>query len=87
MFSTDKTEYTNGFHMTFENGWTVSVQFGKYNYANNRQNTDSSPDAEIAAWDKDGNWYKFPGFNGETVRGNQYPNDVAEFIAMIAAKD
>lgn len=87
MFTIMSDKNHKGFHMTFENGWTVSVQFGKYNYANNRQNTDSSPDAEIGAWDKDGNWYKFPGFNGETVRGNQYPNDVAEFIAMIAAKD
>ena len=26
----------NGFHMTFENGWTVSVQFGKGNYAEHR---------------------------------------------------
>ena len=25
-----------GFHVTFENGWTVSVQFGPHNYCSNR---------------------------------------------------
>lgn len=25
-----------GFHVTFENGWTVSVQFGVFNYCANR---------------------------------------------------
>lgn len=27
-----------GFHVTFANGWTVSVQFGPYNYCSNRPN-------------------------------------------------
>ena len=85
MFKIMSDKNHKGFHMTFENGWTVSVQFGKQNYASNRENTDESLDAEIAAWDKDGNWHKFA--NGDTVFGYEHPNDVAEFIAMIAAKD
>ena len=85
MFKIMSDKNHKGFHMTFENGWTVSVQFGKQNYASNRENTDESLDAEIAAWDKDGNWHKFA--NGDTVFGYEHPNDVAESIAMIAAKD
>ena len=34
-----------GFHITFKNGVTVSVQFGYGNY-----------DAEIAIWNKQGKW-------------------------------
>lgn len=58
-----------GFHMRFENGWTVSVQFGPYNYCS-RRNTSfetlqtskekgeewGSETAEIAAWPTKGEW-------------------------------
>lgn len=54
-----------GFHMTFANGNTISVQFGYGNYCNNR-NADfntllnkedvKSETAEIAIWDKSGIW-------------------------------
>ena len=27
--------YAQGFQLTFENGWTISVQFGEYNYCSN----------------------------------------------------
>jgi hypothetical protein len=44
-----------GFHMTFDNGFTISVQFGKENYCGSRHIEDNdtkllwqSPDAEIA---------------------------------------
>ena len=36
MFKVTSGDTFNGFHMTFENGWTVSVQFGKGNYAEHR---------------------------------------------------
>ena len=52
-----------GFHIDFENGWTVSVQFGIGNYCGNRDNKGNPfkdiPDflecntAEIAAWRTD----------------------------------
>ncbi len=59
-----------GFMMTFENGWTVSVQFGTGNYCSKQSYTaeynsekDSyiweSTDAEIAAWDSKGVWLTF----------------------------
>lgn len=75
--------WNKGFHMTFENGWTVSVQFGKNNYVSDRSNTGESFDAEIAAWDENNNWYRF---ENDTVKGWCKPNGVADFIAMIKAK-
>lgn len=33
-----KITQKKGFHMTFPNGWTVSVQFGPGNYCDNRDN-------------------------------------------------
>jgi len=42
----------NGFHMTFDNGVTVSVMFGKYNYCDQGETT-----AEVAVWDEIGDWY------------------------------
>ena len=86
MFSTDKTEYMNGFHMTFANGWTVSVQFGKGNYISDRDHHGQSVDAEIAAWDKDGNWYYFEDQN-ENVKGWVSADEVARFMTWIAAKE
>lgn len=43
----------HGFHMTFENGWTVSVQFGSINYCNNKFHTPGAggcTNAEVAFW-------------------------------------
>ena len=83
-----------GFHMTFANGWTVSVQFGPGNYCENRNmaitveqeqfaGKKGSINAEIAAWNADGNWHDF---GDDTVRGWCSTDDVADFIHMIASK-
>lgn len=77
-----------GFHMTFANGWTVSVQWGQGNYCENRykevtKNLKCS-DAEVAAWDKNGIWHRF---EHDSVEGHLSANEVAEFISMIAAKE
>ena len=85
MFSTTKTAYSNGFHMTFANGWTVSVQFGKGNYISNREHDGKSVDAEIAAWDSTGEWFRFEDQN-DSVKGWVKPDEVADFIAMIKEK-
>ena len=42
----------DGFQMTFENGCTISVQFGKHTYSDQGETT-----AEVAVWDKTGDWY------------------------------
>jgi hypothetical protein len=81
-----------GFQMTFDNGWTVSVQFGYGNYCANRMLNDIATyegkpltfdikceNAEVARWHKD-----------DTVAmaepdGWQTPDQVAAFIAATAA--
>ena len=79
-----------GFHITFENGWTVSVQFGSGNYCDNydmvpRSRTPLSANAEVAAWVKGGDWHRFD--DGETVRGYMTPAEVLAFMNEIAAKE
>jgi hypothetical protein len=89
-----------GFQMTFVNGWTVSVQFGPWNYCDNRDINPRSGEsfarmnceagkkgsntAEIAAWNKNGKWLKF---DNDTVNGWVTPDDVAKFINEIANKE
>ncbi len=78
-----------GFHITFANGWTVSVQWGRGNYCDNRtplpprihEPVPPSPTAEIAAWDHAGRWWQF---ENDTVAGYQTPEQVAEFIQKIS---
>lgn len=82
-----------GFHITFDNGWTVSVQFGPANYCGNydmeisregdkKAGEKGSQTAEIAAWDKNHNWYNF---GGDKVEGHQDADNVLAFMNMIAA--
>ena len=83
-----------GFQITFNNGWTVSVQFGKGNYCERRSFNDDawmpetdeiiqSADAECAVWDANGDWMQLN--NGDDVIGWQAPDDVAALIARVAA--
>ena len=95
MTTTGFTSNSNkGFQITFENGWTISVQFGPGSYSSVRNLTSyqefdkpmqtpnwSSPDAEIAIWDKDGEWYNF---GSDVVKGHVTPNEVAEWIDKIS---
>ncbi len=68
-----KTCSNKGFSIKFENGNTVSVQWGPQNYCDptHREGRDAdsrepmrgeswaSETAEVAAWDSDGNWHHF----------------------------
>lgn len=85
-----------GFHMTFENGWTVSIQFGYGNYGDNYNTSREeiaesrgakSNTAEIAAWDENGVWHEFQcdGYTN-TVAGHKSPDEVLAFINEIAAR-
>lgn len=67
-----------GFHMTFRNGWCISVQFGWGNYCSNkylpeeyeesfeardrRAGKQGSSDAEVAVFDPKGAMVKLPAF-------------------------
>jgi hypothetical protein len=84
-----------GFQLTFENGWTVSVQWGPGNYCD-RQSSDvkdydapmkgdgfwTSTHAEVAAWNSDYEWLPF---DYDTVKGWLKTDEVAEFIAKVKA--
>tara|TARA_R100000353_G_scaffold139629_1_gene99378 strand:- start:370 stop:816 length:447 start_codon:yes stop_codon:yes gene_type:complete len=73
-----------GMHVTCKNGNVVSVQWGPGSYCEKYDQSLSSPnvtpdsvDAEIAIWDKDGNWH---GFEGDDVLGWQTPEQVMSWI-------
>jgi hypothetical protein len=65
--------------MTFKNGYTMSVQFGKTNYSDGGVTT-----AEIAAWGPDGQWLKLS--DHDDVRGWCSPDEVLEVMNMVASK-
>jgi len=86
-----------GFHITFANGWTVSVQFAGGNYCENRDDPigherDEWPasgkkgcrDAEVAAWGPDGEMIRL---GDDTVRGWQSPADVLALLNAAANGD
>jgi hypothetical protein len=80
-----------GFHMSFENGWTASVQWGDGNYCSNRNlnavsfggPVPASATAEIAAWDNKGNWYRGKDWS-DSVKGWCSPEEVAGFLYLVS---
>ena len=83
--TTTELGYHDGFQMTFENGCTISVQFGKYSYSDVGETT-----AEVAAWDNQGNWLMFDGekwFETEEysdVMARQTAGEVAKLIYTLS---
>lgn len=81
-----------GFHITFANGWTVSVQFGPGNYSEHYDapfddwKATPSKTAEIAAFPAGKReWHRFE--NDDTVAGWKTPAEVLDFMVMIAGKE
>lgn len=85
-----------GFHITFPNGVTVSVQFGGGQYCEHyygeigsepAHHKWSSTDAEVAAWDKNGEWItKRWRRGGDNVVGYQSPSDVLALLKWAASR-
>jgi hypothetical protein len=84
-----------GFHVVFENGWTVSVQFGGGNYCDNYDDDigdvpfalsgkKGSSCAETAAWGPDG--HMVDRGNGDTVQARQSPADVLALFNWAASQ-
>jgi hypothetical protein len=77
--------YNEGFQMTFENGCTISVQFGKHTYSDVGETT-----AEVAAWDNKGNWLMFDGDKWIEIEAmtdimpRQTASDVAKLIYTLS---
>lgn len=88
-----KITQNKGFQITFSNGYTVSVQFGVGNYCDKKGSGNyneermydvwESPDAEVAVWDKDGNWVR-PADMDDDVKGYLTPDEVAEIITKVS---
>ena len=84
MFNCRAADGHNGFHITFANGYTVSVQFGSGNYCENRDGKkDRSSNAEIAAWDANGKWIQLD--EHDDVLGWQSADQVLAIMNRIAA--
>lgn len=69
-----------GFQVTFPNGWTASIMFGKTNYCDNNYKTDSgsSTTAEFWAWNTLEQVYP------KDPIGFQKPADVPAFLAKVS---
>jgi hypothetical protein len=79
MFRQNLTEFGPGFHITFANGNTVSVQWHKAAYCENRGfESLKSSTAEVAAWNAKGEWFKL-GENDDVI-GYQTPEQVLEIL-------
>ncbi len=78
-----------GFHLTFENGYTVSVQFGPGNYCDNYDRDIGvdeklsgevgSNTAECAVWGRDSKMIKRDGWS-DTVNGYMTSANVLELM-------
>jgi len=70
-----------GFQITYQNGYTVSVQFGGGNYCTNRdlpygEEVPPSDTAETALMTKDG----FVEYQGDDVQGYMSPSEVLQLM-------
>jgi len=84
-------EITNkGMHLTFPNGVTVSVQWGIGNYCDNKDfnpgdirdmynNLFTSNEAEVAIFDKEGNWIT----RKYTQDKDMYADDVLGYVDIL----
>ena len=89
-----KITSNKGFHITLENGYTVSVQFGPGNYCDNYGRDigheeeicgkDGSSTAECAVWKGDGGLIDH--FNGEGVSNRSTPAEVLELLVWAASQ-
>lgn len=84
-----------GFHVTFANGWTVSVQFGPGNYGDHHLSAfghdfkgsereageQGSLTAEVACWPRSGD---LANLGSDTVRGWQNPEQVLALMVEVA---
>lgn len=85
-----KSTENKGYQLTFTNGYTISVQFGRGNYCMNRR-TEQNPfmrdiwessDAEIAVFDPKGNCIALEGTN--YALGYLNADEVAQWIDKVS---
>ncbi len=85
-----------GFGIQFENGYTVSVQFGPANYCDHYDRRigqdeiacgrEGSMTAECAVIDPDGKLIEHPIADGDTVSSRSTPAEVLSLLSWAASK-
>lgn len=88
-----------GFHLTFKNGWTASVQFGPGSYTHShhdiwdfeaprRADKWEAYDAEVAAWErKDGKDGPLINLGSDSVKGWLNADQVLSFLNWVAGEE
>jgi hypothetical protein len=78
-FTARDNDWGNGFQITFDNGYTVSVQFGKHTYSDQGATT-----AEVGAWgpEPEHKWVKLSEY--DNVKGHCVPSEVLEIMNKVA---
>ena len=72
-----------GLTMTFENGFTISIQFGQGNYCDNKfESKDSCKNVEIAIFDKENKFFRLPQMN-QDIEGWVTMDELADFIQQV----
>lgn len=66
-----------GFQIIFENGCTVSIQFGNSTYSDQGKTT-----AEVGVWDKEGKWIHLQ--QHDAVQGWCSPEEVLSIMNKVA---
>ena len=85
-----------GFQVTFDNGWTISVQWGPGGYCDKRMKSldvevdgMKSRNAEIAAWNEDDIWWDFgtqsPSEDGTSTQPYVKPDELIGYIQEISS--
>lgn len=87
-----------GFQIRFQNGWSISVQWGPGNYCENCSQDHQyltkpaseinmkSLDAECAVFDPLGVMVQFPGSGHDTVRGHMDSDQVFALMEWVKAR-
>ena len=89
-----QSSWNQGFHMTFENGLSASVQWGFGTYTDNHyksgfEDTTTSTTAEVAVANEDGELIDLVPFLPEDCRANDVvcghlsPDEVVEFLIRV----
>ena len=83
-------QHTNaGFSITFDNGWTASIQFAKHNCCSNQfeeETEQQCQDAEIAALNSNSDTDEWHSFGDDTIRGWVNANEIVDFLVEIRGK-
>jgi hypothetical protein len=79
MLTAQNNNFSEGFTMTFANGYTISVQFWIGNYCS-RNDNNKAASAEIAIWDKDNTWYNF---GDDLVKGHCSPDEIVTWMRKV----